>query len=165
MKKIIILILILSANLTLSAQIKLGYIDSQELLSSMPEAKKAETELVDFTKSLESQLEAMEAEATTIQVEYKNNETSYTDLEKKDKEAEYMALMQRIQVFQQNAEQALQKKQQEIMEPIITKARKAIEDVFNEEGFTYIFDKSSGSILFAKETEDIMPLVKKKLGI
>ena len=61
--------------------------------------------------------------------------------------------------------EALQKKQQEIMEPIITKARKAIEDVFNEEGYTYIFDKSSGSILFAKETEDIMPLVKKKLGI
>ena len=110
MKKIIILLLIISVNLTLSAQIKLGYIDSQELLSSMPEAKKAETELVDFTKSLESQLEAMEAEAKTIQVEYQNNETSYTDLEKKDKEAEYMALMQRIQVFQQNAEQALQKK-------------------------------------------------------
>ena len=75
MKKIIILLLIISVNLTLSAQIKLGYIDSQELLSSMPEAKKAETELVDFTKSLESQLEAMEAEAKTIQVEYQNNET------------------------------------------------------------------------------------------
>ena len=51
------------------------------------------------------------------------------------------------------------------MEPIIVKARKAIEDVFEEGGYTYVFDKTAGSILFAKENENIMPLVKKKLGL
>lgn len=164
-KTILLFISLVTINFSLFAQIKLGYIDSQELLSAMPEAEKAQVNLVDFTKSLESQLEAMQAEAQTIQLEYENNEPNYTDLEKKDKEAEYLALMQRIQIFQQNAEQAIQKKQQEIMEPIITKARKAIEDVFQEGGYTYIFDQAAGGILFAKESENIMPLVKKKLGI
>lgn len=48
----------------------------------------------------------------------------------------------------------------------MTKATNAIKEVAKENGFTYIFDMSSGAILFASETsEDILPLVKKKLGI
>ena len=51
------------------------------------------------------------------------------------------------------------------LEPILSKARKAIEDVATEGGFTYIFDKSQGSILYAQESENILPLVKKKLKL
>ena len=82
-----------------------------------------------------------------------------------DKIAEITGLEQRIQTFQQNAQQSLQAKEQELLEPILSKARKAIEDIAKEGDFTYIFDKSIGSILYAKESEDIMSLVKKKLGM
>ena len=53
----------------------------------------------------------------------------------------------------------------ELLEPILAKARKAIEDVATEGSFTYIFDKSSGNILYAKESENVIALVKKKLGL
>ena len=84
---------------------------------------------------------------------------------KQDKIAEITALEERIQAFQQNAQQSLQKKEQELLEPILSKARKAIEDVATEGDFTYIFDKSIGSILYAKESENVLSLVKKKLGL
>ena len=74
--------------------------------------------------------------------EYQANEATYTDLVKQDKVAEITGLEQRIQAFQQNAQKSLQAKEQEMLEPILAKARKAIEDVATEGNYTYIFDKS-----------------------
>ena len=97
--------------------------------------------------------------------EYQANEATYSDLVKQDKVAEITGLEQRIQTFQQNAQQSLQAKEQELLEPILSKARKAIEDVATEGGFTYIFDKSQGTILYAKDSENILGLVKNKLKL
>ena len=165
MKKITFLALLCILTLSSSAQNKFGYIDSQELLMLMPERKTAETEVQEFAKSLEAQLGSMTAEYQQSVQEYQANESTYTDLVKQDKVAEITSLEQRIQAFQQNAQQSLQAKEQELLEPILAKARKAIEDVATEGDYTYIFDKSIGSILYAKESENVIPLVKKKLGL
>ena len=165
MKKILLLSLTFLISISSFSQNKFGYIDSQELLLLMPERKTAEEEVQTFAKSLESQLQAMTAEYQQSVQEYQANEATYTDLVKQDKVAEITGLEQRIQSFQQNAQQSLQTKEQELLEPILAKARKAIEDVANEGNFTYIFDKSSGNILYAKESENVIALVKKKLGL
>jgi len=165
MKKITFLVLISLITLSTFSQNKFGYIDSQELLMLMPERKNAESEVQNFAKSLESQLAAMTAEYQESVQDYQSNEASYTDLIKQDKIAEITGLEQRIQAFQQNAQQSLQKKEQELLEPILSKARSAIEEVAVEGNFTYIFDKSIGSILYAKESENVLSLVKKKLKL
>ncbi|MEC9209613.1 MAG: OmpH family outer membrane protein [Bacteroidota bacterium] len=165
MKNIAFLALLSFLTLNSIAQNKFGYIDSQELLILMPERKTAETEVQNFAKSLEAQLGSMTAEYQESVQEYQANESTYTDLVKQDKVAEITGLEQRIQTFQQNAQQSLQQKEQELLEPILSKARKAIEDVAIEGDYTYIFDKSIGSILFAKESENVLSLVKKKLNL
>jgi len=165
MKKITFLVLLSVFTLSSIAQNKFGYIDSQELLMLMPERKTAEVEVQDFAKSLEAQLGSMTAEYQQGVQEYQANEATYTDLVKQDKVAEITSLEQRIQAFQQNAQQSLQTKEQELLEPILSKARQAIEDVATEGNYTYIFDKSIGSILYAKESENVLALVKKKLGL
>ena len=165
MKKITFLALLSFLTLTSIAQNKFGYIDSQELLLLMPERKTAEEEVQTFAKSLESQLQAMTAEYQQSVQEYQANEATYTDLVKQDKVTEITGLEQRIQSFQQNAQQALQSKEQELLEPILQKARQAIEDVASEGDYTYIFDKSVGSILYVKESENILDKVKKKLKL
>ena len=163
MKKILLLSLTFLISISSFSQNKFGYIDSQELLLLMPERKTAEEEVQTFAKSLESQLQAMTAEYQQSVQEYQANEATYTDLVKQDKVTEITGLEQRIQSFQQNAQQALQSKEQELLEPILQKARKAIEDVASEGDYTYIFDKSVGSILYVKESENILDKVKKKL--
>ena len=165
MKKILLLSLTLIISINSFSQNKFGYIDSQELLLLMPERKTAEEEVQTFAKSLESQLQAMTAEYQQSVQEYQANEATYTDLVKQDKVTEITGLEQRIQSFQQNAQQALQSKEQELLEPILQKARKAIEDVASEGDYTYIFDKSVGSILYVKESENILDKVKKKLKL
>ena len=165
MKRIALLTLVCILSINSYAQNKLGYIDSQELLLLLPERKTAEAEVQTFAKSLESQLQAMTSEYQQSVQDYQANEASYVDLVKQDKISEITGLEQRIQSFQQNAQQALQTKEQELLEPILAKARKAIEDVAKEEGYTYIFDRSIGTVLFAKESENILSKVKKKLNL
>lgn len=165
MKRIALLTLVCILSINSYAQNKLGYIDSQELLLLLPERKTAEAKVQTFAKSLESQLQAMTSEYQQSVQDYQANEASYDDLVKQDKISEITGLEQRIQSFQQNAQQALQTKEQELLEPILAKARKAIEDVAKEEGYTYIFDRSLGTVLFAKESENILSKVKKKLNL
>ena len=165
MKKITFLSLLIILALSAIAQNKFGYIDSQELLMLMPERKTAETDVQNFAKSLEAQLGSMTAEYQQSVQEYQTNEATYTDLVQQDKVAEITGLEQRIQTFQQNAQQSLQTKEKELLEPVMEKARKAIEDVATEGGYTYIFDRSNGTILYAKESENVIDLVKKKLKL
>ena len=52
-----------------------------------------------------------------------------------------------------------------MLEPILQKARNAINEVAEEGKYTYIFDKSMGTLLYAEESENIISQVKKKLGL
>ena len=57
-------------------------------------------------------------------------------------------------------------KEGELLQPIIEKAKKAIDDVAAENGFLYVFDMSMGAILYnSDQSVDLMPLVLKKLGV
>jgi outer membrane protein len=59
----------------------------------------------------------------------------------------------------------LSAKDAELSEPLITKAKKAVEDVAKEHGYTYIFNSSDGLVLYAIPSDDVMELVLKKLGV
>ena len=166
MKKILLTICLVVAGLfAAEAQNKLGYINSNELLSIMPESTEMQTELQSYAKGLESSLAAMQAEGEKKLADYQQNEATMSELVKQDKIRELESIQQRILEFQQNAQESLTAKEQELITPILEKARKAIEDVAKEENFTYIFDASTGNILYAAESENILPLVKAKLGL
>jgi len=168
MKKVFLILLITGFVATGYSQqkIKLGHLNSNDLLEAMPEKSQAQKTLQDYSKQLEDQLVTMQDELEKKYNEYLEKKDTYTDLIKKNKEEELTSLQQRIQTFQTNAQQDIQKKEQELLKPIIDKAKKAIEDVAKENGYTYIFDSGTGSLLYyPKDADDILPLVKKKLGI
>ncbi len=144
---------------------KFGHINSNDLLLLMPERKEAETKIQEEAKKLEQQLSTMTAEYQTKVGDYQTNSATMTDLIKETKGKEIQDLEKRIQDFQQNAQESLQKKEQELLKPIIEKAKKAIEDVAKEDGYGYVFDTSAGSVLVSPDGDNVMPLVKKKLGL
>lgn len=144
---------------------KLGHIDSNKLLELMPEKATAQTQLQDFAKQLQDQLTAMQTEYDTKVQEYQKNQATMSDLIKQTKATEIGTIEQRITAYQQSAQEELQKKQEELLQPIIDKAKKAIQDVAKEQGFAYVFDSSLGLLLSFPETDDILPLVKTKLAL
>ncbi len=165
--KVVTLIVIIGFSTQAMAQTKyrFGHIDSNELLKVMPGKDSAQTKLQTFAKTLENQLKIMNAEFETKYQEYLTNEKTLSEIIKADKQKELQGLQERIQNFQTQAQESLKTKETELLQPIIDKAKKAIEDVAKENAFTYIFDSGVGVLLFDKGGEDILPLVKKKLNI
>lgn len=157
--------LMITGTVQAQTKSKFGHIDSQKLLEAMPDKKTADKALEDFAKQLETQLQTMTAEWESKIQDYRANEAVMTDIIKQTKAEEIQNLEQRIQAFQQNAQQSLAKKEGEVYQPILDKAREAIEAVAKENGFTYVFDTSAGTLLYQPESDDILDLVKKKLGI
>ncbi len=152
--------------LTLNANAqKVGHIQLDSLLSVMPESKVAKQEAQDFYKKLESQVVAMQTELQTKYQDYQQNGGNDSPIIKQTKEKELNDLNQRIQDFQTNAQQEIAKKNEELSKPIYEKAKAAISQVAKDNGYKYVLDSSGGMILYSEPTEDLLPLVIKKLNI
>jgi outer membrane protein len=163
-----ILIALLFINLSgfSQAKTKFGHLNSNDLFALMPEKEAAQKTLQTYSKQLEDQLVAMQDELEKKYTAYQAEQATLTDMIKKTKEEELTTMQQRIQTFQTNAQQELQKKESELLQPIIEKAKKAIEEVSKDNGYTYVFDTGTGTLLYwPKDADDILPLVKTKLGI
>lgn len=165
MKKILVIIVALVVAVPTFAQQKFGHIDSSALLELMPEKAKAEQELEAFAKEFQTALEAMGKEYEGKVTSFQQSEKDMIPTVRNTKMREIADLERRIQEFQQRAQDEIGKKEQEVLTPIIDKARKAIDEVAEAKGYTYIFDSSLGVLLYAKDTEDVMADVKAKLGL
>lgn len=166
MKKIITaLCLMLACASAVQAQTKLGHIDRQQLMLSLPERKDAEGKMQAFAKQLDDRLKAMGEEYKNKLADAQARADKMTQTERETAQRELAELEDRIQKAQDQAKEDLSKQEQELLAPMVEKTDKAIKDVANEGNFTYIFDSSTGMVLFYDKGEDIMPLVKKKLNI
>jgi outer membrane protein len=168
MKKIVLSIIAITFSIAAFSQagLKIGHINSQELLQAMPENDSAQVKLEKSSKEAQSQLETMNVELNSKYQDYISKRDTYSELIKQTKETELQQMNQRIQQFQTTAEQDLQKQRTDIYKPIIDKANNAISEVAKANGFTYILDISGGVVLYhAENSIDILPLVKQKLGL
>ena len=79
------------------------------------------------------------------------------------KRNDLVALYQKVQSWNQTSQQMMGEKQQALLAPIKTKALETIKEVAKENGYTYIFD--AAALIVSPPGDDILPLVKKKLGL
>jgi len=151
----------------LSAQtLKFGHIDFQQLLQLMPEREAAKTALEKIQTDLESKLGAMQKEYSDKGKEYvalaQSKDTN--DALLKAKQDEVQSIQERIQTFQQTAQESLQKEEAKQFQPVIEKARKAINDVAKEQGLIYVFEVN-GVLYHSEQSVDLLSMVKTKLAI
>jgi len=169
MKKILIAIavclLAFGGNAMAQKNLKFGHINSNDLMQIMPGRDSAQAILQKEVTELEETLKSMQSEAEKRYNDYVANQAGWTELIRQTKQREIQDMGARIQEFQENAQKQLQEREAELLKPIIDRAKKAIEDVAREGGFTYILDSGTGAVLYSQDSEDIMPLVKRKLGL
>jgi len=160
-------IILLAAPFTkVNAQHKIAYIEFQELMVQMPEYKKANADMEAYGKTLQEQLKSMSEELDRKYNDYQKNESKMAEAIKELKQKELRDMQNRIQEFQETAQESVRKKEAELLKPIIEKAKNAISTVAKENGYSYVIDASQGSpLLYKPEGDNLMSLVKKKLGI
>lgn len=169
MKKVLALIVlvvaVMATSINAQAQ-KFGHIDIQQLIQVMPQRATALETLEKEASELENMLGTMQQEYQKMIEDYTANSETMTDLVRQAKGEDIQMKGQRIETFRAQADQQLQQKQQELMTPILEAADNAITEVAKAEGLIYVFDISSRVVLYqSPQSVDVLPLVKKKLGI
>lgn len=150
---------------------KIGYTNIDYIIGKLPDAKKMQNELEVTKAQLDKSLGEMYKEAQEKYESYQKNGANMTDVIRADKEKELQGLQTRIQEMQTSAQTSLQNKQQQLLEPILTKVNTAIQEVGKENNFLYILNMDAGAnttpiILYAGSEEfAVSNLVLRKLGV
>ena len=174
MKKLVkvamVVLLALSASTAFGQ--KFGRVDLAAIVPTMPEYQEAITNLEAYGMDLQNQLEQIQVEFNTRLAEYEKSVATMTDSIRQLKEQELGQLQQRYQDFQQIAQQDMQRKEAEVMNPIYEKANEAVTKVASAGGYIAIFNTagnqatSAGLVYFDPSAlTDITADVKKELGI
>lgn len=165
MKRITLAMGILCMALAVNAQ-KFGHITAELLLQEMPEYDSAQVKLQELNTSYELEIERIQVEINKKIEEFQQTEATMSQLIKEAKASEIQEMQQRLQNFAQTAQQDLQQQQMAFLQPVMDKARAAIDIVAKEHGLLYVFDMSQGNPVYASEESlDMLPLVKTQLGL
>lgn len=148
------------------AQVKIGHINFQELLSAMPEAKTVKLQMDTYQKQFIDQLTTMNNTFQTEAKNYQAQSATMTDAARTAKQSELQDMQKRMQDYQNNAQQQIDAKSNELIKPLSDKAREALNQVAKEKGYTYVFDTSQGApLIVSPAADDLLAAVKLKLGL
>lgn len=161
MKKFIIMLMLL-APMAVMAQ-KFGHVDSQSIMTTLPEIKKIEGELQAVAQQYENDLKAMQDELQRKAEEFDKAKATMNATTQKETEASLQEMYQKIQQTYAQNQQELQKKQQEKMAPIYQKVQTAIQNVGKAGQYTYIFEQNA-ALYVGAGSKDVTAEVKAELN-
>jgi len=163
MKKIILALLVCTFSLGFS-QSKVGTINTDIILSQMPELEGVEKEMKKYGTELDQKLRDKYTNYQKLVSEFSEEEKEMNDVIKKFKQNELADLEQDIQNMQQNSQQQMRTKQEELLKPLYTKIGNALEVIVEDENFTQIFNEGNNLVYISPEY-DVTEKVMKLLGL
>lgn len=161
MRRYLLILLMISA-VTVFAQSpqKIGYVDSQIILTQLPEAIKAQSDLDALTNQWSNRVDSMKLALQQQYADVQKQLATMTEEQKQIKQKELIDKEQQIYAFQNqkfgqpNGE--IYQKQETIFDPVKKKIYAAIEQVAKGEEMDFIFDKSGDILLlYADSAYDI----------
>lgn len=169
LKKIALVMMLVLPMGVFAQNLKFGHINAQEIVTAMPEYTKAIADLQALEKKYTEELQRTQAEFSKKYQEFQQaiskDSLPANIAERRQKELSDMA--QRQEQFQQEAQEGMNKAQNEMMAPIYKKLDDAIKSVGAAEGVIYIFDLARTPIPYINESQSInlTGKVKAQLGI
>lgn len=167
MKQILLVLAVFCTGMTALQAQKIGHINSQIILSELPEVKAAESDLEAFQTQLQKKgqkmIEDFQKRYQEVARKEQQGELSPRQMEEESKTLKTEE--EAIQKFEQEMQMQIMTKREELLQPILDRVNEAIEKVSKEMGYSYIIDLSAGMLLFAEESFDITAGVKKELGL
>jgi outer membrane protein len=143
--------------------IKIGFINSQRLIAEAPGAREAQQTFERDMARFKGELEKLEGELKTMLTDYEQQQVMMSPDAKRQREE---AIRQRQRAFQQRAgelEETAARRQDELVEPIMTRINSVIEEFRKEGGYGLILDTAAGGIVAADPALDLTEQVLTRL--
>jgi len=166
-KKIIVLMSLIIISVSY-ADTKIGYIDSQIIMSEYEDVRQVQVELEKEQKRLQTVYEKKLVSLDSLKTAFQTGSIILSEQKKTQMENDMRRKEQEMQAWQLQyfgPEGELYKLQNELLAPILTNIDKVIRKIGEERSYDYIFDAVQGSIVYALDshnlTEDILSELKK----
>jgi outer membrane protein len=150
---------IVFSSIDISAQTKVGYIDSKKIIDGMQDSRDAKARLDNQVTEWQTELKVLQDSLQSMKDDFEKKKLILTDQLKEQTETQIKDLETRVtnfrtEKFGENGEYF--QKQTEFMKPVLDKVFKAIEIVATEGNYDYVFDRSSEILLlFVNENYDL----------
>ena len=153
------------------AELKIGYIDSNEIMSSFQEVKQVQVDLEKVQRRLETEMNDLMTRLDSLNQDYERQRLLMSETRRKEKENELRKLEENIQKFQMEKfgpEGEIYRKQNILLKPVLAKIDAAIKKVGSEQSYDFILDAMSGALLYALDahnlTEEVLEELIKSTG-
>ncbi len=165
MKSKIFILFITFLSTVSFAQSKVGTVDSDYIVSLMPETKIVVKRAKAYSEKLDSLFTIKVNDFQIKLKDFQDNQNSLSDLMKKTKSLELAKMEEEIKKYQQNGQQLLQLKRSELMRPLYKKLNEAIKNVSKANNYTQVLTIAGNQFAYLDDRFDLTKLVLKKLGI
>lgn len=152
--------LVLSINAFSQTQLRIGYVDSEVILTQFSEAIKAQGDLDALTNRWSAQLDSMTQVYQQSIADYQKQSETMNEAKKLETQQKIVKMEQDIMDFRKSkftqGTGEVYKKQEELFSPVKAKIYAAIKKIAKEENMQFVFDKSGDIILlYADSAFDI----------
>ena len=148
---------------------KIGYANVQLIAQQLPETRQMEAELASLGGQLQNQLNARYADYNKKLRDFESPATVADEALQSKRRDELMRLEQDIRKFATDAEATFQKKQEDLMKPILSRISHSVDEVAHENHYDIIINTElplgQRLILFGVKEYDISDLVLRKMGV
>ena len=150
-----------------TAQIKIGYVDSNVIMSNFEEVRQVQVDLEKEQRRLESEFNNLVAQMDSLQQDYERQRLLMSETRRQEKENEMIKMKKSIEEFQLKKfgpEGEIYRKQNELLKPVLAKIDAAIQIVGSEQGYDFIMDAMSGALLYALDSHNLTEYVMDELS-
>jgi len=169
MKKLFIVTsVVLISALTASAQ-KYAYVDSDYILSNIPEYKSAQQQIDNLSVQWQKEIETKYSEIDKLYKAFQAEQILLTEDMKKKRETEIITKEKEVKELQKSkfgVDGEIFKKRQELVKPVQDKVYNAIKDMAVKGTYAVVFDKASGTtMLYTNPKYDKSDLILTNMGV
>ncbi len=145
---------------------KIGYINSQQIMSELQESQDAQKKLEKEEADYKKKLDDMESDIAKLRDTFEKQSAMMTEDKQKEKYAEIQSKMDDYEKFRKDTwgpEGKLYQRNAELTRPILDKVNTIIKKVGESDGYDYIFDVVPGGVVYAKPSDDLTQRVLEEL--
>ena len=171
LKQTKLLILCISIWSFVFAELKIGYIDSNEIMSSFEEVKQVKVDLEKVQRRMENEMNNLITQLDSLKQDYERQRLLMSENRRQEKENELRNQEESIQRFQMEKfgpEGEIYREQNILLKPVLAKIDAAIQRVGSDQSYDFILDAIGGALLYALDshnlTEDVIEELSKATG-
>lgn len=160
-KTLVIVAVMLIGSQAIQAQAKTAHVEVNEIISKMPAMLDAQKQLEKLSGTYDAEYKTMVDEYQSKLKKYEEEAATQTEASNETRAKEMQDMQKRIVDYRDNAQKELQKKESDLVKPLMDKIRASIAKVGKAKGYQYVLNAAD---LLLTDGPDLTADVKKDLG-